>query len=103
MDLRNGKIPYVAGNIRLFEATGVGSCILTKYTDDLSNLFVPDEEVAVYRSKEEAVSKAKYLLNNESELNRIAKAGMRKTWRKHTAEIRAKEFIQIIRDKLVAI
>ena len=40
----------------------VSSCILTKYTDDLSNFFVPDEEVAVYRSKEEAVSKAKYLL-----------------------------------------
>ena len=50
IDLRKGKIPYLAGNIRLFEATGVGTCILTQHTDDLDSFFKPDEEVAVYRT-----------------------------------------------------
>jgi spore maturation protein CgeB len=98
IDANKGKVPYVAGNIRLFEATGVGTCILTQYTDDLASFFKPDEEVAVYRTSKEAISKAKYLLANDSERNRIASAGMKKTWENHTASIRAKQFVEIIEE-----
>lgn len=98
IDAGNGKVPYVAGNIRLFEATGVGTCILTQYTDDLDFFFKSDEEVAVYRTSNEAISKAKYLLANDSERNRIASAGMKKTWGNHTASIRAKQFVEIIEE-----
>ena len=46
-------MPYVAGNIRLFESAGVETCVLTKYTEDLKNFFIPDEEIATFKSKEE--------------------------------------------------
>ena len=32
------------GNIRMFEATGVGSCLLTDHKQNLQDLFIPDEE-----------------------------------------------------------
>ena len=41
MDVKGGKIPYCAGNIRLFESAGVETCVLTKYTDDLKNFSSP--------------------------------------------------------------
>ena len=39
-----------AGNMRLFEATGVGAFLLTDFKDNLDTLFAPDREVAVWRS-----------------------------------------------------
>jgi spore maturation protein CgeB len=36
-----------AGNMRLFEATGVGAFLLTDFKDNLDTLFAPDREVAV--------------------------------------------------------
>ena len=39
-----------AGNMRLFEATGVGTFLLTDFKDNLNTLFAPDREVAVWRS-----------------------------------------------------
>jgi spore maturation protein CgeB len=68
-----------AANMRLFEATGVGSCLLTDWKDNLSQYFVPDEEVVTYKTVSEAVSKIKYLLSHEQERQKIAKAGQLKT------------------------
>src|SRR5882724_5836239 len=39
-----------AGNMRLFEATGVGAYLLTDFKDNLNTLLEPDREVAVWRS-----------------------------------------------------
>ncbi|MCL5959986.1 MAG: glycosyltransferase [Chloroflexi bacterium] len=73
-----------AGNIRLFEATGVGTCLLTDWKDNLPELFEPDVEVATYRSAEECVEKARYLLDHPAESKAIAAAGQRRTLRDHT-------------------
>src|SRR5215471_12780350 len=50
--------PKYASNMRLFEATGVGSCLLTDWKPNLDSLFETDYEVVSYRSPEEAVEKA---------------------------------------------
>ena len=64
--LRNSKIslnihtdisPISASNIRLFEATGVGTCLLTDWKENLPELFVPDKEVVTYRSFDECIEK----------------------------------------------
>ena len=44
-----------AGNMRLFEATGVGAFLLTDFKDNLHTLFAPDREVAVWRSIDECL------------------------------------------------
>ena len=45
--------PLSASNMRLFEATGVGTCLLTDWKENLAELFEPDKEVLTYNSTEE--------------------------------------------------
>ena len=45
-----------AGNMRLFEATGVGAFLLTDFKDNLHALFEPDREVAVWRSIDDCLA-----------------------------------------------
>ena len=75
-----------ACNMRLFEATGMGCCLLTDYKSDIDSLFVPDTEVVTYKSVDEAISKARYLLNNPKIARKIALAGQKKTFTEHTTE-----------------
>jgi len=85
-----------ANNMRLFEATGMGSLLLTDMKDNLKTMYKIDEEVVCYRSKEEALEKVNFLINNEDKLLEIAKAGQARTLKEHTYEIRMKELIEII-------
>lgn len=92
--------PINASNMRLFEATGVGSCVLTDWKANLSELFEPDSEIMTYRDADECVEKAKYLLTHESERRSIAAAGQRRTLRDHTFDHRAAQIDSIIREAL---
>jgi spore maturation protein CgeB len=86
-----------ASNMRLFEVTGVGSCLLTDWKENISELFEPDSEVVTYRSAEECVEKVNYLLNHEEERRAIAEAGQRRALRDHTIPQRAAQLDEIIR------
>lgn len=68
-----------AGNIRLYEATGAGTCLLTDWKPNMPALFEIDREVVTYRSPEEAVEKIRYLLEHEDERRAIAERGQRRT------------------------
>ena len=50
-----------AGNMRLFEATGVGAFLLTDFKDNLDTLFAPDREVAVWRSIDDCLERHRSL------------------------------------------
>ena len=93
--------PLSASNIRLFEATGVGSCLLTDHKSNLSTLFELDSEVVAFSSSEECAEKVSYLLEHESERKAIAQAGQRRTLRDHTFKQRAQQLDQIIRTRLL--
>jgi spore maturation protein CgeB len=80
IDLAGGK----AANIRLFEATGVGTCLVTDWKENIRDLFVPDEEIVTYRSIDEAAEKISYLLEHENERKKIARAGQARTLRDYT-------------------
>ena len=88
------------GNMRLFQATGVGTCLLTDNGINLPDLFAPDEEVVVYRSADECVDKARWLLENESRRAAIAAAGMRRTLRDHTVADRCARIDDILQKLL---
>ena len=92
--------PVSASNIRLFEATGVGSCLLTDNKSNLATLFEPDKEVVAYDSAAECAEKVRYLLDHENERRAIAEAGQRRTLRDHTFKQRAGELDRIIRARL---
>src|ERR1043166_4762805 len=40
--------PKKAANMRLYEATGVGTCLLTDWKENLNEFFEPDVEVVTY-------------------------------------------------------
>lgn len=72
-------------NIRLFQATGVGTCLLTDTGKNMGDLFEEDREVVTYSSTEECIEKAKYLLENEGIRKQIAEAGQKRTLKDHSA------------------
>lgn len=92
--------PVSASNMRLFETTGVGACLLTDWKENLSELFEHDREVLTYRSAEECVEKVNYILENEEQRRSIAEAGQLRTLREHTFENRAARIDEIIRSAL---
>lgn len=86
-----------ASNMRLFEATGMGACLVTDAKDNLATLFEPDLEVATYSSPEECAEKVAWLLANEGARREMAAAGQRRTLRDHTFASRAEAIDGIIR------
>jgi spore maturation protein CgeB len=78
----------VTANMRMFEATGVGACLLTEDTPNIGDLFESDYEVVTYASTEECIEKSQYLLKNPTVRNSIAEAGRARTLRDHTVEQR---------------
>jgi spore maturation protein CgeB len=107
--LRRSKITFnmhaanaagAVGNYRMFEATGVGACLLTDHGSNLATLFVPDKEVAVYRSPEEAVEKARYLLEHEDERRQIAAAGQARALSSHSFADRCARIDAAIRRRI---
>ena len=82
--------------MRLFEATGMGSLLLTDKKDNLSKLFEIDKEIVTYTCKEEASEKVQYLIDNPHKASEIALAGQARTLKNHTYEIRMKELLEIL-------
>ena len=89
-----------ANNLRLWEATGVGSCLVTDEKSNMGDLFDVGSEVVTYSSPEECAVRIRDLLANDAERERIADAGQRRTLRDHTYDARAVEVDQLIKSKL---
>jgi spore maturation protein CgeB len=91
-----------AGNMRMFEVTGVGSCLLTDNKKNMGDLFDTDSEVVVYDNEEDCVAKAKWLFEHEDERKQIALSGQKKTLKYHTVENRCTQIIDIFKNELKA-
>lgn len=85
-----------ANNMRLYEATGVGTLLITDYKDNLHTLFEPGKEVVAYTSAEECVELINYYLEHEEERKAIARAGQERTLTEHTYYERMKELVDIV-------
>jgi spore maturation protein CgeB len=84
----HGDAVPVAANMRLFESTGCGSCMLTDWKPNLADLFEPDREAVTFRSAGECAEKARWLLEHPGERRAIAAAGQRRTLKDHTFDNR---------------
>lgn len=86
------------GNRRMFEATGVGSCLLTDRGSNLDELFEDGREVVTFDGVADAKEKIRYLLEHEDERKAIADAGRARTLGEHTVQKRVAvidEWIQL--------
>jgi len=75
-----------AGNMRMFESTGVGTCLLTEHSQNITDLFIPSEEVLTYSSKDELPAIIRNMLQKPDKIQRISSAGQKKTLSVHTIE-----------------
>jgi hypothetical protein len=85
-----------ANNMRLYEATGVGSLLLTDAKRNLGELFDVGREAIAYRDEDELVEAAEHYLAHEDDRAAIALAGQRRTLRDHTYEVRMRELADIL-------
>ena len=86
-----------ANNMRLFEATGVGTLLLTDAKDNLAELFEVGKEVIAYSSKEEAQELVEYYLAHPKEASAIANAGQQRTLSEHTYKMRMDELARVLK------
>jgi spore maturation protein CgeB len=85
-----------ANNMRLYEATGVGTLLLTDAKQNLSELFQPDREIATYSSETELVEKIDHFLTHDEERREIAAAGQERTLKEHTYRQRLEEVLTFL-------
>jgi len=91
-----GSAGRYAGNMRLFEGTGCGTCLVTDWKENLKDLFEPDYEVVSYGSQAECAEKIKWLLDHPKNSAQIAEAGQKRCLRDHTFFRRVNEFHKIV-------
>jgi hypothetical protein len=85
-----------AANMRLYEATGVGTLLLTDWKTNLHELFEVGKEVVAYRSIEECIELVKYYLEHDDEREAIARAGQERTLSEHSYYHRMQELTEIL-------
>lgn len=73
-----------AANMRLFEATGMGTCLVTDWKQNLGSLFDLDREIVTYRNPAECCEKIRFLIDHPATRNTIAKAGQVRTLKDHS-------------------
>jgi spore maturation protein CgeB len=97
LNVHAGSATRFTSNMRLFEATGAGTCLLTDAAPNLAELFEPDREVAVYSSDDECVEKARWLIAHDVERESMAVAGQQRCLAAHTFHHRAPRLDELLR------
>ena len=82
--------------MRLFEATGMGACLITDWKENLSELFEPGKEVVAYRSGEECLDLIRYYKARDDARERIAEAGHARCLRDHTYQQRMSDLAALL-------
>jgi len=85
-----------AGNMRLFEATGAGTFLLTDHKDNLDTLFELNREVVAWRSIDDCLRAIDHYLRDDRTRAAIARAGQAKTLAQHTYRHRSAEILGFV-------
>lgn len=85
-----------AGNLRLFEATGIGACLVTDYKSNLGSLFQVGCDLAAYESVEDCVTLIERLLNDPDATMGMAGRGQKRTLEAHTYRQRVEQILGYI-------
>ncbi len=85
-----------ANNMRMFEATGCGTLLLTDRKANVNDFFVDGDEVVTFASHDECLDRIRHLLSNESERSSIAHAGQQRTIKDHSIRKRCETLLGMI-------
>ena len=94
---RHGEIAKGhATNMRMYESTGMGALLITDATKNLEELFKVNEEVVTYEDPDDAAEQIVKLLSNQSEIQRIAMQGQKRTHTEHTYAQRVQTILEYV-------
>jgi hypothetical protein len=100
LNVHAGAATRFTSNMRLFEATGVGACLVTDHARNLGELFEEGREVVAFRDRGECRERVRWLLEHERERAEIAAAGQRRCLTGHTFARRAPQLDAALRSVL---
>ena len=100
IDVRGKVATTHANNMRLFEATGVGTCLLTEEKANLGEMFEPGCEVVTFNSHQDCIEQLGAILGDDARRQTVATAGHQRTLREHTYAARMAEVLGIIERRL---
>jgi len=100
IEIRGRVNTNLANNMRLYEATGVGTCLVTEQRENLAEVFDPEREVVAYEDERDCVEKVRHYLARGDERAAIAAAGQARTLRDHTYHARISALLTILRRHL---
>jgi spore maturation protein CgeB len=79
---------------RCFEIPACGTLLLSERTDDLTRMFVEDEEAVFFSSQDELIEKVLWLKSHPEKIEQIAQAGMKRVRADgHSIDERMKKFM----------
>ncbi len=79
-------VSHEVGNMRMFEAAGVGTCQVTERLPNIGTLFTPGEELLDYASLDELVDVVRDAVKSPARCEAIGKAAQRKALASHTLD-----------------
>ena len=83
-------------NMRLFEATGVGSMVLQEDRYDVEEFFQRDSELVTFETSDELLEKIIDYRNSPEKRKAVAEAGQSRCLRDHSMEVRVQQFIDCV-------
>ena len=100
LNIHADSSPRFASNMKMFEISGSGSCLVTDWKENINDIFSEDTEVVTYKSVEECVEKVKWLLDNPRKRVEIAHAAQKRVEKQHRFDQRAAQMHNIIVSRL---
>ncbi|MDE0609278.1 MAG: glycosyltransferase [Anaerolineaceae bacterium] len=91
---------YGSSSSRPFELASMGACIVASPYEGLELWFEPEREIIVVHSYEEALERYRWLLEHDSERQRMGEAARRRVLSEHTMRHRARQLLGIMRGHL---
>jgi len=88
--------PVSASNVRMFESTGIGVCLLTDAKSNLSSLFEPDREVVAYTDAPDCAERAQWLLERPEVCAEMGQRAQARVLREHTQQQRVEAFTALV-------
>lgn len=94
----HGNFMRYGGNMRLFEAAGVGTLQLTDDLPGVRQWFTPGETIVTYASPAELCAQAAHYLAHDAERGALAAAAQAHVYAQHTYDQRVDAFEALLRE-----
>ena len=94
----HGNFMRYGGNMRLFEAAGVGVLQLVEDLPGIHDWFTPGETIITYRDVDDLRAKVAYYLAHDTEREAIARRAREHVYAHHTYDQRVQRLEQILAD-----